>query len=121
MASEGPVCVSVINMKGGVGKTTIAALLGRYASLNLELNVLAIDLDPQANLSQALMRERLYQQFLSNKSPSIVEVFKNYQPPTAGVTSPGPLDISDVVVGNTPLGRSNLQLTYLPGLIFPTT
>lgn len=56
MASEGPVCVSVINMKGGVGKTTIAALLGRYASLNLELNVLAIDLDPQANLSQALMR-----------------------------------------------------------------
>ena len=110
MASEGPVCVSVINMKGGVGKTTIAALLGRYASLRLDLNVLAIDLDPQANLSQALMRERNYQQFLSNKSPSIVEVFKNYQPPTGGVTSPGPLDISDVVVGNTPLGRRNLQL-----------
>ena len=27
MAQTGPVCVSVINMKGGVGKTTIAALL----------------------------------------------------------------------------------------------
>ena len=97
-------------MKGGVGKTTIAALLGRYASLRLKLDVLAIDLDPQANLSQAFMRDSNYEEFLSNKSPSIVEVFKNYQPPTAGVTSPGPLDISDVVVGNTPLGGRNLQL-----------
>lgn len=110
MVSKGPVCVSVINMKGGVGKTTIAALLGRYASLTLDLNVLAIDLDPQANLSQAFMRERSYKQFLSNKSPSIVEVFKNYQPPIAGKGSPGPLEISDVVVGNTDLGRDNLQL-----------
>lgn len=110
MASEGPVCVSVINMKGGVGKTTIAALLGRYASLSLKLDVLAIDLDPQANLSQAFMKDRIYRQFLSNNSPSIVEVFKNYQPPTAGMTSPGPLDISDVVVGNTPLGGRNLEL-----------
>ena len=25
--NKGPVCVSVINMKGGVGKTTIAAML----------------------------------------------------------------------------------------------
>ena len=64
MATEGPVCVSVINMKGGVGKTTIAALLGRYASLHLKLNVLAIDLDPQANLSQAFMRDRNYKEFL---------------------------------------------------------
>ena len=110
MVSERPVCVSVINMKGGVGKTTIAALLGRYAALRLKLNVLAIDLDSQANLSQALMGDISYKQFLSNKSPSIVEVFKSYQPPTAGVTSPGPLDISDVVVGSTRLGGSNLQL-----------
>ncbi len=41
---NGPVCVSVINMKGGVGKTTIAALLSLYASRHD--NVLAIDLDP---------------------------------------------------------------------------
>lgn len=112
MANKGPVCVSVINMKGGVGKTTIAALLGRYASLSLKLNVLVIDLDPQANLSQAFMRDEKYRKFLSNKSPSIVEVFKKYQPPTAGTTSPGPLDISDVVVvgGDNDLGGRNLHL-----------
>ena len=49
----GPTCVSVINMKGGVGKTTVAALLGRYAAVQRDKRVLAVDLDPQANLSQA--------------------------------------------------------------------
>lgn len=48
---KGPICVSVINMKGGVGKTTVATLLSRYAARRLSLNSLAIDLDPQANLS----------------------------------------------------------------------
>ncbi len=110
MSKEGPVCVSVINMKGGVGKTTIAALLGRHASLSLKLNVLSIDLDPQANLTQAFMSDRNYRQFLSNNSPSIVEVFKNYQPPTADMPSPSPLDITKVVIGDTSLGGGNLQL-----------
>ena len=70
-----PVCVSVINMKGGVGKTTVAMLLSRYAWDSLGLNVLAIDLDPQANLSQAFMGEQRYKNFIANKSPSIVELF----------------------------------------------
>ncbi len=110
MAQTGPVCVSVINMKGGVGKTTIAALLSRYAASRLNLNVLAIDLDPQANLSQAFMRDRNYRQFLNDNSPSIVEIFNGYQPPTASMTSPGPLNIADVIVSNTPLGGRNLHL-----------
>lgn len=57
--AEGPVCVAVINMKGGVGKTTVATLLSWYAAGLFKRRVLAIDLDPQANLSQALMRERM--------------------------------------------------------------
>ncbi len=108
MAQTGPVCVSVINMKGGVGKTTIAALLCRYASLHLDLDVLAIDLDPQANLSQAFIRE--YRQFIDNQSPSIVEIFNGYQPPTSSSTSPGPLDVASIAIGNTSLGGRNLQV-----------
>ncbi len=95
---KGPICVSVINMKGGVGKTTVATLLSRYAARRLSLNSLAIDLDPQANLSQALMREQRYRQFLDNKSPSIVEIFTGYLPPTKNTPSPSPLNISDVVI-----------------------
>jgi chromosome partitioning protein len=82
-SANGPICISVINMKGGVGKTTIAALLARHAARNRQLNVLAVDIDPQANLSQALMGEQSYRQFLNDQSPSIVEVFTGYQPPTA--------------------------------------
>ena len=109
VSQQRPICVSVINMKGGVGKTTIAALLGRYASIALNLKVLVIDLDPQANLSQAFMRDN-YKQSLDNKSPSIVEIFKGYQPPTANTFSSSPLDIANIVVGNTSLGGRNLHL-----------
>ena len=98
MASDGgPICVSVINMKGGVGKTTVAALLSRYASSRLGLKVLAIDLDPQANLSQAIMGEARYRQFLNARSPSIVEIFNRYQPPISTTPSPSPLNPANTV------------------------
>ena len=83
-AKKGPVVVSVLNLKGGVGKTTIAALLARYASGTggfhmkgqKNLDVLTVDLDPQANLSQALMGEAPYRKFMDSGEPSIVELFK---------------------------------------------
>ena len=109
LAKNGPVCISVINMKGGVGKTTIAALLGRYASRRLGLKVIAIDLDPQANLSQAFMGDR-YRQFLNDRDPSVVEIFKGFQPAARNTGAPRPLDVADILVGNTRLGGANLQL-----------
>ena len=60
-----PIVVSIINLKGGVGKTTIAALLARHAAAK-GLNVLAVDLDPQSNLSQALMTENEYRGFMES-------------------------------------------------------
>ncbi|MXY45651.1 MAG: ParA family protein [Chloroflexi bacterium] len=105
---QGPVVVSVINMKGGVGKTTIAAMLARwltsmrpftrqYGSSGMYTDTLTIDLDPQANLSQALMGGRRCRDFLNAQSPSIVEVFKGYQPPNRFNPSPHPLSMSSVV------------------------
>lgn len=44
--------ISMINHKGGVGKTTSTLNLGKALSLEKK-KVLIIDLDPQANLSQA--------------------------------------------------------------------
>ena len=58
LAQSGPICISVINMKGGVGKTTITALVGRYASRQLGLKVIAIDLDPQVITTAAIVVAR---------------------------------------------------------------
>ena len=44
--------VSLINMKGGVGKTTLTFNLAWHCAWKKNLRVLAVDLDPQANLSQ---------------------------------------------------------------------
>ncbi len=99
----GPVCVSVINMKGGVGKTTVAAMLARYATSlppfnfgNSKIDTLAVDLDPQANLSQALLGGYRYKEFLDDKLPSIVEVFNGYQPPSSTNASSRPLASNEV-------------------------
>lgn len=61
-----------------------------------DLRVLVVDLDPQANLSQAYMGNA-YRHFLVNHQPSIVEVFDGYRPPAGPRTSTTPLDPEDVV------------------------
>ncbi|MBK9199704.1 MAG: ParA family protein [Betaproteobacteria bacterium] len=82
---NGPLTVCVINLKGGVGKSTISALLARYALSTRQRDVLAIDLDPQANLSQALMSSN-YNSFLAERRPSIVEIFNGYRPASPGAS-----------------------------------
>lgn len=51
---------SILNMKGGVGKTTISAHLMRILYLKRKKKVLLIDLDPQFNLSQTVLTEKDY-------------------------------------------------------------
>ncbi len=92
---QGPICVSVINMKGGVGKTTTVALLGRHAETRGH-RVLVVDLDPQANLSQAYMGNA-YAQFLDSQELSIAEVFNGYRPPTPDHGSPARLILEEAV------------------------
>lgn len=106
---NGPLAICVINLKGGVGKSTISALLSRYAFTNRQKDVLAIDLDPQANLSQALMH-RAYNVFLDDKAPSIVEIFNGYRPPNNSAASAGSLQSNDVVKTIAKLENNSLQL-----------
>jgi chromosome partitioning protein len=58
------VVLTVMNMKGGVGKTTvsthIAGVASRYALNGKPRHVLAIDYDPQFNMSQAFLPAKQY-------------------------------------------------------------
>lgn len=108
---EGPLVVCVINLKGGVGKSTIAALLARRAYSRRRKDVLAIDIDPQANLSQALMRSQ-YNQFLDNREPSIVEIFSGYTPPSKSKGGASALVADDVA--KTVLGDNERSLQLIP-------
>ena len=100
---ETPIVVSVINLKGGVGKTTIVALLARYAA-GKGLKVLAVDIDPQSNLSQALMTENEYEEFMGNRDSSIVELFLGYKPSSDENSAPTPLNMNEI-----PKGVGSLQ------------
>lgn len=48
--------ISFINMKGGVGKTTLCKEIGFHLSHPLKKKVLLIDVDPQINLTQAVFK-----------------------------------------------------------------
>lgn len=106
------ISVSLINMKGGVGKTTLAAQLAHTADTK-RLRTLAIDLDPQANLSQALMGARGYVDHLNQKRPTIVNLFEQYLPPTISSPSPTKCTIDDVIIKGAGY-RSNTMLDLIP-------
>lgn len=55
------VTISLLNMKGGVGKTTLAVNLAWHMHQKEKCNVLLIDLDPQFNATQYVMDYKAFQ------------------------------------------------------------
>lgn len=102
------VTVSLINMKGGVGKTTIASQLAHAASRRF--NVLVVDLDPQSNLSQSIMGPRDYVEHLQENRPTVAQVFDEYIPAGGAHGSTRPIDIDEVIVKNAGYWRSKVDL-----------
>lgn len=116
-AGETPV-ISVINMKGGVGKTTISAHLFRYMVRCLSKSILLVDFDPQFNLTQTLMNQKDYEAFKNNNktifsvmeppsSPSLFNIAKHMGPP------PNVDDLKKQIVYWAKTGKTALGL--IPG------
>ena len=89
--------VSLINMKGGVGKTTLAFNLAWYCAWQANLRVLVIDLDPQSNLSQYFMGAKKYIRYLVADEGTVVDIFEQFSTPKNKQNSQNVLSPSDVI------------------------
>jgi chromosome partitioning protein len=68
--------ISTINLKGGVGKTTTTAALAEFLSGEFNKKVLAIDLDPQTNLTTVLIGETKWKK-LNDSGSTLATLFKD--------------------------------------------
>ena len=106
--------VSVINYKGGVGKTTLTANLGAYAAMK-GLRVLMIDLDPQTHLTFSFMAQEDWQRrykdskTLKNYFDSVLEPEKWGLVPLSSLL----IGLNLCVRGKADIIASSLELTDL--------
>ena len=109
--------VAVLNMKGGVGKTTISAHVMRVLYHRHRIKTLLVDLDPQFNLSQALISRTSYDK-LKDSDRTILSVME--PPQSRGLhdirTSDSPPPKAAAVVRQLRhILRSNVTLDLLLG------
>lgn len=108
-----PGVVSVINYKGGVGKTTLTANLGAELAVRGR-TVLLVDLDPQASLTFSFLPVTDWEAQLS-KDRTILHWFDSFQrgapdPLRAYVVSPPAVNAAIGPVGRVDLLASHLGL-----------
>lgn len=70
--------ISFMNMKGGVGKTTLCVNLAYCLSKKFNKKILIIDFDPQANATQYLVNEELFENILKEKR-TIYQIYKDFE------------------------------------------
>lgn len=68
--------ISLINMKGGVGKSTLSVNIAHYLATKQHAKTLVIDIDPQFNSTQCLMTPQAYIDHKKNKRDTIINIFE---------------------------------------------
>src|SRR6056297_2756975 len=71
-----PLTISIINLKGGVGKTTLTTAMAEFIALQHQLKVLVMDLDPQTNATVSLMDEYEWKR-RNIKGQTVLQIFKD--------------------------------------------
>ncbi len=78
--------VSVVNMKGGVAKTTIAVNLCYALASRYDKRVLLVDLDPQFNATQCVLSGESYVERRGNGEKTVFSIFDDSPPPDVCMT-----------------------------------
>lgn len=73
--------ISIINLKGGVGKTTTTVALAETLSCEFRKKVLVIDLDPQTNATTILIGEKEWNR-LNEEERTLARLFKDALEPS---------------------------------------
>lgn len=105
--------ISFVNMKGGVGKSTLAINVAHCLSDRLSKKILVIDIDPQFNATQCLLNPLAYMKHMQDKKDTILDIFsdeKIHVGTVSGVTEKENKKLCDIV---PTLISNNLYL--LPG------
>lgn len=66
--------IAFLNMKGGVGKTTVAVNFAYYLSMRRTKRILTIDLDPQYNATQYFVDIDRYQEYVDGTKPTAFDI-----------------------------------------------
>jgi chromosome partitioning protein len=79
--------ISLLNMKGGVGKSTLAVNLAHHYAgyTNWKKKVLVVDLDPQFNASQYLLGYNKMENIIKKDLPTVYHVFEMNTPSMKGI------------------------------------
>ncbi len=114
--------VAVMNMKGGVGKTTLTFNLASYLAEFKAMKVLLVDLDPQANATLVSTDPTKYQEHLKNRltiSHAFMHCYRAYGPVQQKPAQPPQFDsykyeaYSNVAGGRFDLIPSDLRLSSM--------
>jgi len=108
--------VSMVNMKGGVGKTTLTVNLADFLTNREGKKVLLIDVDPQFNATQCLLGGDEYIEYYKSGAHTIVDIFNDSSRVvpslTEGLTMQEPVKLSEI----KPI-CSNRGFDFIPGAL----
>ncbi len=115
--------VSFINMKGGVGKTTLAVNVAYGLAYYHKQKVLLVDADPQFNATQYLLDDQRYLKHIKEERATLSDVF--VRRPTriktvttkSDVKSPGKVSLNDAKLNIFDGGKGRGKLDLIPSTL----